>query len=441
MAELKKISELKPSQVNDNTEFLLIDESLGKTNRVSFSSLKDFLVQTGEKGKQGDVGEKGIIGQKGPKGFKGISANKGQKGFSGSEGDSGERGIKGAKGVKGVKGVKGNPISSSSLVQFKGDRGQPGEIGQGQPGLPGDKGSAVSGAKGDIGSQGQIGENAIKGAKGPKGRKGVKGISGDRGSNASSALVGDGGAKGSKSNVAGPKGVQGAKGVGGMNMGYKFNFYHDQARSSVTHGYRFTEGSTLPSYSNDTFYHNNSASSVKMRGSNNRFQKIAGGNAWNGGLKSRFTKSTNKGAWGLTIVPHIAQQTTMYGLSLNPTADFHTLDYAFYFSNYTVPGYGLLTIREKGVQQAYGEETGKMHGIDPNTQFIYLFTPGMQYHIDWDGVNKKIIYRVSNNLTGEIWTARMISCPWVNKNVYAAACFYQSGNSSSADATRYLLWR
>ena len=65
MAELKKISELKPSQVNDNTEFLLIDESLGKTNRVSFSSLKDFLVQTGEKGKQGDVGEKGITGQKG----------------------------------------------------------------------------------------------------------------------------------------------------------------------------------------------------------------------------------------------------------------------------------------------------------------------------------------------------------------------------------------
>jgi hypothetical protein len=441
MAELKKISELKPSQVNDNTEFLVIDESLGKTNRVSFSSLKDYLEQTGQNGRSGDDGIKGSEGPKGPKGFKGISANEGRKGFSGGEGDVGERGGQGRKGVKGVKGVNGQPRSASDMVNFRGESGDVGETGGSILGDKGSKGSQVTGELGQIGPTGLPGENASNGQKGVKGVKGQTGLKGQKGSLAVNAQIGNTGVKGTKSNTEGPKGSAGAVGVAGSPSYYKFNFYHDLNASETRDGFKFTEGSTIPSYSNDEFVHNNS-SGGGMRGTNNRFQKISGGSSWNAGIKSKSTKSTNLGAWGLTIVPNIEQQTTMYGLSLNPSANYTSLDYAFYFSQHpSVKGYGMLTIREKGVQQNYGEETGKMHGINPNTAFVYLFTPGMQYHIDWDGVNKKIIYRASNNLTGELWTARIIDCPWVNKNVYAAACFYQNTNSTHVDATRYLLWR
>ena len=440
MAESKKISELKPSQVNDNTEFLVIDDSLGKTNRVSFSSLKDYLEQTGEKGRSGDDGDTGRDGQKGPKGFKGISANDGPKGFPGGEGDQGDQGGPGIKGVKGVKGVKGKPRSTSAMINFRGDSGEAGDSGDGKKGDKGLKGRKVTGAPGDSGSTGLPGENALKGTSGPKGRKGQKGFKGQKGSLNVNAQRGDSGAKGSKSTTLGPKGRKGVNGVNGSTSQYKFNYYHDLNFPETKDGFRFTEGSTLPRYSNDEFVHNN-ASGGGMRGTNNRFQKISGGNAWNAGIKSKSTKSTNIKAWGLTIVPNVEQQYTMIGLSTNPSADYKSLDYAFYFEPLATTGWGKLTIREKGVEQTYGEESGKIHGIDPNTKFVYLFTPGMQYHIDWDGVNKKIIYRVSHNQTGEVFTARRISCPWVNKNVYAAGCFYLGTDSSKVDATRYLLWR
>lgn len=440
MAESKKISELKPSQVNDNTEFLVIDESLGKTNRVSFSSLKDYLEQTGQKGISGDDGIKGTEGQKGLKGFKGISANEGPKGFPGGEGEVGERGGQGTKGIKGVKGVKGRPMSASDMVSYRGDSGDKGEIGGGNQGIKGDKGTQVNGETGQIGPSGLPGENASRGQKGFKGQKGQKGLKGLKGSLTVNADPGVTGIKGTKSNTAGPAGRKGATGVTGSTSQYKFNFYHDFNFPLSLDGFRFTEGCTLPSYSNDEFVHNNNGGA--MRGTNNRFQKIGGGSAWNAGIKSKSTKSTNISAWGLTIVPNIEQQTNMFGLSLNPSADYNSLDYAFYFSPFVhTKGYGTLTIREKGVQQNYGEESAKILGIPPTTAFVYLFTPGMQYHIDWDGINKRIIYRVSDNNTGKLWTARIVQCPWVNKNVYAAGCFHQATTSAHVDATRYLLWR
>ena len=437
MAELKKISELKPSQVDDNTEFLLIDESLGKTNRVSFSSLKDYLEQTGEKGRLGDAGIKGQAGQPGPRGLKGMSANDGPKGFSGEDGSGGEPGIKGIKGVRGVKGGVGQPMSTAGMLNYRGDSGDVGDSGDSQKGSLGSKGSRVTGAPGDLGSVGESGENSPNGPKGPKGLKGLMGLKGLKGSPVASADRGESGRKGSTSSVVGPAGPVGSTGVSGTSSQYKFNFYHDLNLHSGVFGFKFTEGSTLPSYSNDEFVHMGGG----MRGTNNRFQKISGGNAWNAGIKSKSTKSTSIKAWGVSAVPNITQQTTMIGLSLSPTADYHSLDYAFYFSGPAIPGYGSLYIYEKGTRQAYGEESGKILGINPTAPVAILHTPGMQYHIDWDGVNKRIIYRASNHKTGEIFIVRIISCPWVNKNVYAAGCFYQGTTPNSVDATRYVLWR
>lgn len=439
MAELKKISELKPSQVNENTEFLLIDKSLGKTNKISFSSLKDYLEKTGEPGSIGDSGDKGLKGSRGPKGFAGMSGTEGRKGFPGREGDSGDPGAKGSKGFKGPKGTKGSRISSSELASFRGPVGDVGEKGQGIAGKPGDKGSQVTGSLGDKGNTGFPGENQPKGVKGQKGHKGVAGRPGDSGSRALSADRGDKGPSGQNSTARGDKGPLGPNGAGGSRSQHKFSFYKSDSLDENLYGFTFTEGSTYPRYTNDNFNHINGGGAV-MRGTQNRFQKI-GPSGWNAGLKSRQTRSTNSGVFSLTIVPHVTYQQTMWGLSLNPGAHYNTLDYAFYFNTSTVLGHGTLTIYEKGVQQKYGDWAGQTYGISPTTTFIYLYQPGMQYHIDWDGVNKQIIYRVADSKTGEPWVARKIDCPWASKNVYAGASFHLGVTQDKVDATRYVLWR
>jgi len=439
MAELKKISELKPSQVNENTEFLLIDKSLGKTNKISFSSLKDHLEKTGEPGSIGDSGDKGLKGSRGPKGFAGMSGTEGRKGFAGREGDSGDSGIKGSKGIKGPKGNKGSRISSSELASFRGPVGDVGEKGEGIAGEKGERGSQVTGSGGDRGQTGGPGENQPRGVKGPKGRKGIAGRVGDAGSRVSGADRGDKGPSGQNSTAIGDKGPLGSTGVGGYRSQHKFSFYKSDTLDENLYGFAFTEGSTLPKFTNDNFDHINGGGAV-MRGTQNRFQKI-GPNGWNSGLKSRQTRSTNSGFFSLTVVPHISFQQTMWGLSLNPTADYKTLDYAFYFTTSSVLGHGLLYIYEKGVQSKYGDWAGQTYGISPNTTFAYLYQPGMQYSIDWDGVNKQIIYRVADSKTGEPWIARKIDCPWASKNVYAGASFHLGVTQDKVDATRYVLWR
>ena len=237
--KMKKISSLDEiSNINDSDEFVVIDKSVtigddasetGKSSKVTFGKLKEFIGSqgqkgeigiTGEKGKDGLTGNDGSKGQKGEIGIPRVSGEKGDKGKDGSDGSAGPSGSDGIKGSKGepsfIKGDKGEPS------RIKGDKGEPSRI-KGDKGEPsrikGDKGepSRIKGDKGEPSRiKGDKGEpSRIKGDKGEPSRiKGDKGepsrIKGDKGE--PSRIKGD---KGEPSRIKGDKGDQGKQGDNG----------------------------------------------------------------------------------------------------------------------------------------------------------------------------------------------------------------------------------
>lgn len=196
--------------INENIEFLFIDNSINKKESHSFKSIsyedlsntvKEFNTNNASKGVNGIEGDIGVSGEKGETGAKGQKGLKGQQGLSGAQGIKGEPGFKGEVGIKGNKGFSGK----NGIKGKTGLKGKPGI--KGIKGIPGFKGNiGLKGNTGDIGFSGDIGSKGFKGnptnfIKGQKGRKGAKGF----------GRLGQKGEKGSLGN-SGPTGLKGRKG-------------------------------------------------------------------------------------------------------------------------------------------------------------------------------------------------------------------------------------
>ena len=427
MADLKKISELTSSDVNESTEFVLVDTSESKTKKVTTTQLKTHLRGEATKGSKGPPGIEGKQGPDGADGPAGADGTPGPKGFPGAPGPKGPKGIKGSQAKGRIDGAKGNP--GTPTAQHKGKKGGVGEGGDGpivaavQPhdgerGPIGDDGKthpqALKGSKGSPGSKGIKGKVGVPGSPLAKGQKGIQGHKGYKGVKGIKGLKGLKGLKGST--TTGPKGSTGHKGSTGLTSSWQFPAYHDFNLDSAIYGLQLKTGSVLPHYTNDGFTAVGTGTSVPTNG--NRVSK-SGNNGWNAGVYAKRPVNGSKHWAMLTVVPNRTDCYYMMGLTTkSASVAYGHFEYAFYF----VPrpssnGPAVLSAYENGARVRTFPE----------------YAVGEQYRIFWDGINHKIHY-----IMGDTYV-RTVNAPlaWKGKNIYASGCFHTAGD----DITRYIMYR
>lgn len=447
MADLKRISELTKSDVNDLTEFVLVDKSETKTKNVTTSHLKSYLTNSATKGPKGPKGSDGIQGPQGEQGLAGPDGNDGAKGDPGPKGDKGKTGPKGDKGKTGPKGLKGHagtPVMTGSL--HAGPKGDPGERGEdpvsttvmpqdGERGSVGDGGvdAPAQGQKGPKGLKGNKGPTGFQGERGPDGSpfKGSKGLKGFKGKPGGAGDPGPKGFVGSKGvTTTGPKGLKGLKGVTGNSNDVTFGAYHDLYQDNYRTGFCFTDGSTIPYYSNDRLTKWGSGMLTPCV-NGNRAVKTTHNKSWGGGLRATVPVDGKKKYWAqVTVVPERSDCHFMIGLTTNTNwSGYGHIEYAFYFLG--------VTGNAPRVLSAY--ESSK------RVRTFSQYSVGEQYRIFWDGVNHKIHYYMGTT------RVRTTDAPksWKSKNIYFSSCFYNAPSQTPAfnsapmvaSQTRYITFR
>lgn len=444
MATIKKISELSASPIKDDSEFIIIDKSEGKSKKVNFQKLKQHLEATGTKGSKGNKGDTGEGGSSGRKGIKGPAGNDGPKGFPGGRGDDGAKGPKGSKGILGDKGQKGRIATDAERKSLNnGQKGIKGQKGNDITGERGDKGTAFKGVKGPIGPTGRladIGEKGIKGGPGPKGPKGQRGPNGL--TTAGAGPRGDTGGPGSNSSVKGPKGPDGRTGAPGIDQQFRMldgvDWHFTSQRNGLYIGHR-----PWPNFTSDKF---TQIGSNKTRGSYNNFQKEGGTNgAWDAGVRSVKTYSGSVTSI-LSVSVNEPNANQMWGItSKSPTTGhYNQIEYAFYFYPLTGSNQFGVAIYESGNKMNWGEWAAYWYGgvVKATDPFTWIGTPGHEFRVEYDHVNKRIIYTVPDKNGNSIQSRVVPDIKWNSSTrLYASSSFYQKGDANTIHNTRYVTWR